>query len=103
MHLKFAILVLASLLLSGCDHNVYTALDTLTQQSTGHAAVPDALLAQNQPVESISSSSASQEPIVVVTPSSSSSEYVQPLGEPCDPGTFGFRLWTCVDGHRSYI
>lgn len=97
------LLIPSLLLLTACDPSAYKAIDQLEFQSTGHAAVPDALLAQNQPVEAIASSSASQEPIVVVTPSSSSSEYVQPLGEPCDPGTFGFRLWTCVEGHRSYI
>lgn len=64
------------LLLTACDPSAYKAIDQLELQSTGHAAVPDALLAQNQPVEAVSSSSASQEPIVVITPSSS--VYVPP-------------------------
>lgn len=103
MHLKITSAILASLLLSGCDPSAYKAIDQLEFQSTGHAAVPDAMLAQNQPVEAMSSSSASQEPIVVVT--LSSSVYVpppEPPKEPCDPGTHGFRLWDCVDGFKVY-
>lgn len=93
---------LIALLLTACDPSAYKAIDQLEFQSTGHAAVPDALLAQNQPVEAVSSSSASQEPIVVITPSSS--VYVPPPEPPKIPCTEGqFRVYFCVNGFREYI
>lgn len=76
--------------LAGC--NVTKVLDQQVAASVGH---PLPFVTTDEPEEDI--------PVPPVEPVVEPPVYVPPLGEPCDTGTFGFRLWTCVEGHRSYI
>lgn len=106
--MRHILIALVCLPLAACDPSAYKALDTLTEQSTGHATTATTLLdANSQPPEALVASSASSAAPVVqtaVVEASSSSVYVPPLTEPCQPGEFQFRVWACdATGHRAYI
>ncbi len=96
MNIKLLAVALSVMSVTACTPE--KVLNGIVAADTGHNLIGYEPSEEDQPIttptQSASSSSSS---------SSSSSEYVQPLGEPCEEGTFGFRLWTCVAGHRSYI
>lgn len=91
---KLIAISLVCITIAGCNQSASHVLSQLTIATVGHDTVGIAD-APDEPSEDAA--------IPPVEPVVEPPVYVPPLGEPCDPGTFGFRLWTCVEGHRSYI
>jgi hypothetical protein len=77
--------------LAGC--NVTKVLDQQVVASVGH---PLPFVTPDEPEEDAAAPSV--EPVVEPP------VYVPPVTEPCNPGDFQFRVWSCDStNHRSYI
>lgn len=87
--MRAILIAITALSLAACNQSTSHVLSQLTIATVGHDTPGLEQEDKNIPVPPV-------EPVV------EPSVYVPPLTEECEPGTHGFRLWDCVDGHRVY-
>jgi hypothetical protein len=89
--MRAILIAITALSLAGCHGSANSVLSQLTIATVGHDTP---FVTPDEPEEDI--------PVPPVEPAVEPPVYVPPLTEECEPGTHGFRLWDCVDGHRVY-
>ena len=88
MNIQLLAVALSIASLTACESKDFNVVDALVGQSTGH---------QQNFVDT------TEDEPSIPPKAAEPSVYVPPLGEPCNPGDYQFRVWSCVDGHRFYI
>ncbi len=93
MNSRLLIIALSVMSVTACTPE--KVLNSIVASDTGHNLIGYEPAEEDQPITT---------PPKAAEPSSSSSVYVPPLTEPCNPGDFAFRIWSCgPDGRRVYI
>jgi hypothetical protein len=87
--MRIILIAITALSLAACNHSASHVLSQLTIATVGHDTP-----GLEQEIEDAA--------VPAVEPAVEPPVYVPPLTEECEPGTHGFRLWDCVDGHRVY-